>query len=384
VRYHYRSLPFHRLVGMYGAADVSLVTPLRDGMNLIAKEYVAARGDNGGVLVLSEMAGAAKELGEAVLVNPFDRHCMVEAILTALEMPEEEQRDRIEAMQHRLKRYTVRRWAEDFLQRLEEIKLVQMGLDAHMLDEWATERLVSEYSDAEKRLLVLDYDGTLMRRTAAAEPSSPDPDLLDLLERLCSDERNEVVVVSGRDRSTLDQWLGHLCLDLVAEHGVWLKSDGGDWVTIEPLDAGWKELVLPIMEIHDDRTPGAYLEEKDFSLVWHYGSVHPELGATRAEELREALDAVAADLGVAVIDGNKLIEVTAAGVSKGRAAYQWMGREDHAFILVGGDDKTDDEVFEAAPDDSWTIRVGYGPTLASHSVRSVTDLRNLLERMLEK
>ncbi|MDP2180992.1 MAG: bifunctional alpha,alpha-trehalose-phosphate synthase (UDP-forming)/trehalose-phosphatase [Actinomycetota bacterium] len=383
VRYHYRSLPFHMLVGTYGAADVALVTPLRDGMNLIAKEYVATCIDGIGVLVLSEMAGAAKELAEAVLVNPNDRDAMVEALLEALTMAPDEQRARNEAMQRRLRRYTVQRWAEDFLGRLQEIKLTQVGFGAHLLDEWATERMLTEFRDASRRLLLLDYDGTLVGFSKRPEDARPPTEVLELLAGLAADPRNEVVVISGRDRETLDDWLGDLHVDLVAEHGVWIKGRRGEWVTIEPMNADWKDRVRPVLEMYVDRTPGTFVEEKDFSLVWHFRAVDRGLGETRVRELKEELVSVVGDYGLAAMEGNKVLEVKAAGVNKGRAAHRWMCREDACFTVVFGDDRTDEDVFEVAADMKWTVKVGTGPTRAHWSVRSYRDVRELLARMLK-
>lgn len=378
IRYLYRSLPFDTLSGMYGASDVALVTPLRDGMNLIAKEYLAAHDGGEGVLVLSEMAGAAKELAEALIVNPFDRDQIVDALHEALAMPEAEQRERNSLMVRRLKRYTVYRWAEDFLGRLEEIKLTQVGFGAHLLDEWQRERLVDAYHAAKRRLLLLDYDGTLMPFSKRPEDVAPTQEVRELLRILGSDPDNEVVVISGRDRQTLDAWLGDLPVDIVAEHGVWLKGRSGEWVVIEPMSDEWKPRVLPIIEMLVDRTPGSFVEEKDYSYVWHYRQIHPELAATRVLELKDALSSVVNDLGLAVMDGNKVIEVKAANVDKGRAAHRWMCHEDLEFILSVGDDRTDEDVFDAAPDGAWTIKVGRGSTHASYSVRGVRDVRALL------
>jgi len=383
VHYYYRSLPFNRLVGMYGAADVSLVTPMRDGMNLIAKEYVAARTDATGVLVLSEMAGAARELGEAVQVNPSDLDGMVEAIHTALEMPAEEQRERMRAMQRRLKRYTVRRWAEEFLGGLESAKLAQVGYGAHLLDDWGRERMLAQYASAKQRVLFIDYDGTLMPFADRPELAPPDDEALDLLFRLSADTRNEVVVMSGRERALLDKWLGHLPVRLAAEHGVWIKSRTGEWVTIEPMTAEWKDRVRSVLEIWVDRTPGSYIEEKDFSMSWHYRGIHPDLAATRVSELKEALVSIAADLGLSVVEGNKLVELKPAGVNKGSAAHRWMCRDDIDFVLAVGDDRTDEDVFDAAPDLAWTIKVGPGSTRAKWSLRSYRGVRTLLAQMIE-
>ena len=123
--YLYRSLPFHSLTALYSIADICLVTPLRDGMNLIAKEYIATKTDGKGVLILSEMAGAAKELGETIIVNPNNREEMVEALAKGLTMPEEEQIERNRVMQKRIQRYNVVRWKEEFIDRLVYAKKLQ-------------------------------------------------------------------------------------------------------------------------------------------------------------------------------------------------------------------------------------------------------------------
>ena len=383
VRYLYRSVPFPTLVGMYAAADVAYVTPLRDGMNLIAKEYVAARGDTGGVLVLSEMAGAAKELGEALQVNPYDLNGMVETLNTALMMPPEEQRERMAAMQHRVSRYTVTRWAEEFLSSLERVKLMQLTYGAHLLHESARDRLLDSYHAADRRLLMLDYDGTLVPFAATPRQARPSARLHDLLQQLASDPRNEVVIISGRKRESLEEWLGDLDVDLVAEHGVWLRGRSGQWVTAEPMTDEWKPRIRPILELYVDRTPGSFVEVKDYSLAWHYRAIHPSLAATRVLELEDALVGIAGDLDLTIIEGNKVVEVKSAKVNKGTAAHRWMCREDGAFVLAIGDDRTDEDMFEMAPDDAWTIKVGRGSTHAHFSVRGVKEVQDLLTRMVE-
>ena len=173
VDYYYRSLPFDRLVSLYAACDVMLVTPLRDGMNLVCKESLACRGDEGGALVLSEMAGATYELHEALVVNPFDRDAMVEAMLRALEMPLDEQRCRVGAMQKRLARYTAGKWAEEFLAALDGVLHHQARLNAHLLGPTSSKRLQEAFAQASKRLVLLDYDGTLVRSSTSRPTQRP-------------------------------------------------------------------------------------------------------------------------------------------------------------------------------------------------------------------
>lgn len=380
VRYLYRGLPFDQLVGLYAAADVCCVTPLRDGMNLIAKEYCAACTDETGVLMLSEMAGAARELREAVLVNPNDPDAMVAALSQSLDMPEDEQRARMRAMRDRVGRYTVQRWVQDFLDRLGEVK-EQQAQGARRLDAHARAGLLQEYRTAKRRLLLLDYDGTLMPFASRPESVVPDPEVIRCVQKLAADRRTDVVIVSGRERETLDRWLGYLPVSMIAEHGAWLRNQTGDWFTIEPMDAEWMNRVEPLLTMFVDRTPGSFIERKDYSLVWHYRDVPQALAQARCAELHEILTGMLRDLGLAAMDGNRVIEVKRSEVNKGRAAHRWMSAEEVGFILAIGDDRTDEDTFEAAPDESWTIKVGPGKTAAKYSVGSVIAVRELLEQL---
>lgn len=115
VHYMHRSFDTPELVSLYLAADVMLVTPLRDGMNLVAKEYCAVRYGEGGVLVLSEFTGAARQLDEALLVNPYDVEGLKQALVDALEMPADEARRRMRALRRTVRRHDVYEWADDFL-----------------------------------------------------------------------------------------------------------------------------------------------------------------------------------------------------------------------------------------------------------------------------
>lgn len=116
VQYLHRSLPREELIAFYRAADVMLITPLRDGMNLVAKEYIATRTDSSGVLVLSEFAGAAEQLDRALLANPYDLDGLASIIEQAIELPPEEQRERMRALRRTVTRWDVYEWAEQCLE----------------------------------------------------------------------------------------------------------------------------------------------------------------------------------------------------------------------------------------------------------------------------
>ncbi|UCF00395.1 MAG: bifunctional alpha,alpha-trehalose-phosphate synthase (UDP-forming)/trehalose-phosphatase [Planctomycetota bacterium] len=381
VWYLYRSLAFEKLSALYHVADVALVTPLRDGMNLIAKEFVAGKTDGRGVLVLSEMTGAASELGEAIIVNANNKEEIVQAIKEAIEMPVSEQLERNRLMQNRLKRYDVSRWISDFLSALTEIKKTQQEVTVRRLSEDIRHRLISEFRRGKKRLLFLDYDGTLVGFSGRPEQAGPDTEIMNLLKSLSDNPKNEVVLISGRDKATINQWLGGLRITLIAEHGAWIRLRDKDWACIEPLREDWKDTIRPILELYTDRTPRSSMEEKDFSLVWHFRRSDPELSYIRTQELRDALVNLTANMDVGVFEGNKILEVRHLGINKGRAAKQWLGREDWDFILSAGDDYTDEEMFAVMPEGGYTLKVGLGISKARFNVDKVDEIRNLLKEM---
>jgi trehalose 6-phosphate synthase/phosphatase len=384
IHYFYRSFSFHALSALYAKCDVALITPLRDGMNLVCKEFVASKTDQRGVLILSEMAGSARELSEAILVNPNDVDEIVLALKTALEMPEEEQRQHIAEMQVKLRRYNIHRWVEVFMEQLEQMKAQQEKLNAKLLAGALAQKVLQHYRKAKHRLLFFDYDGTLQPFAKRPEMAKPDRALLGLLEAICRDPRNTVVIISGRDRATLQQWLGHLPVDMIAEHGVWSRKHGEPWKAVENLELGWKDQIRPIMELYVDRTPGSFIEEKDYSLVWHYRKADPDFGAMRARELLSNLNYLISNMDLHTMEGSKVIEIKNREVNKGRAARKWLQQAPLAdFIFAIGDDVTDEDTFHAMPPQAYTVKVGLTPSEAGLNVKSTDEVRMLLRDMAQ-
>lgn len=380
VRYLFKSLPFHQLVALYRLADVALITPLRDGMNLMAKEYLATKeGGRPGVLVLSEFAGAAKELGEAIPVNPNNLREFSSAIYLGLTMTGEEKKKRLAMMQERLVRYDLERWTSDFLEVLGATRNYQRMLDARFMDENLVEHLREVYYNAMARILFLDYDGTLVPIAKTPDQAYPDPEILRILAALSGDPRNRVIITSGRDRAVLEAWFGALDVDLIAEHGIWIKERGREWTMVALVSKDWKNEIRPILEVYVDRTPGTFIEEKEYSLAWHFRNTDSVLAGMRSIELREDLMLRTKHLDLALLEGDKVVEVKNSGINKGVAALYWLRDTPYDFILAIGDDRTDEDIFTALPPTAYTIKVGPDPSLATFSLRSVDAVRNLLK-----
>ena len=378
VHYMAASQPFETLCALYRLADVALLTPVRDGMNLIAKEYVAANSDGTGVLVLSETAGAAQELPEAIIVNPNNYEEVATAIHTALDMPEPRQRHAIESMTRRLSRYSVQVWAGDFLRRLAAMREEQSRMKQRMLSHDAREALLNDYRGASRRLLLVDVDYSFVPGVDKSGEEPASNPALESLAQLAQQEGNQVLVLSGQSRERLDWCFHGVPVKLVAEHGTWMKCPGRDWQRSESVSADWKEEILPIMQLYADRTPGSRLEEKEFALVWHYRNVNTELATLRRSELREDIINLAANLDLAVMEGDKVIEIRNATVTKGNVVWKQVESQPWDFILGMGAETADEEIFHLLPETAYSIKVGFGGSYARFNVRNVEAARHLL------
>jgi trehalose 6-phosphate synthase/phosphatase len=379
--YFYRSMPFENLVDLYNYCPIGLITPIRDGMNLVAKEYIASKTDGRGVLILSEMAGAAKEMSEAIIINPNNKAQIAEAIKKAIEMPVQEQIERNTILQKRLKRYNIEKWAGDFLGSLEKVRQNEQKYLAKKLTEANKAEIAEDFCKSTNRILFLDYDGTLTGFEDHPQHANPDDDLYELLDNLAQNPYNRVVLISGRDKETFEGWFGQKSYSLVVEHGVWTRSAGSDWEMIEMLDASWKENIRPALEAYVDRTPGSFIEEKNYSLVWHYRKTDPELGMNRAIELKDELTSLVANLNLEILEGNKVIEIKNRGINKGRSAQKLLQLNPADKIIAIGDDWTDEYLFSVLPQEAITIKVGLANTQAGYKVENHEEVRAFLKQL---
>jgi len=383
IHFFYRSFPLEELSAFYRMADVALVTPMRDGMNLVCKEFIASKINKKGVLILSEMCGASKELSDAILINPNDIDQIIEAINRALTMPEKEQIMHITNMQNSLKRYNITHWVDLFMTSLKNVKEAQGGMQTRKMDELSLQKMLKKFSDAKQRLLFLDYDGTLTGFNPDPRDAKPDEELRDILTRLTKEEKNKVVVISGRDKSTLEEWIGDLKVDIIAEHGVWMREHGKKWQTLVAMKSDWKKEILPVLELYVNRTPGSFIEEKDYSLVWHYRKVETGLGDLRTRELTSHLKYLSSNSNLQVLEGDMVVEIKDREVNKGRTAAQWLQKFDQDFTLAVGDDFTDEDTFKVMPKEAYTIKVGRKNSAARYSVNDFKEVRSTLKAMIE-
>ncbi len=375
------SQPFEEVAALFQIADVAFIAPLRDGMNLSAKEFVASNHKQG-VLILSETAGAAHELHDAIIVNPREQESLISALEEALTMRKKELRGRLRRMKKELSINTVQHWAKTFVDTLQQ----PIPGPLHLTRTWnlntrLAKTLETDYRQAKKRLLLLDYDGSLVPFSADYRDAKPPKSLLQLLEGLVADRANDIVIISGRSSEDLDEWFGTLAVNLVAEHGAATKKVGNKtWRTVEKTNTDWKPVLLPVLEKYARLTPGARVEIKPRSLVWHYRSATPYYAQKYAVIIKRTLKPILKTYGLELLQGNKVLEIKNPKISKANAAQPWLQR-DYQFILAIGDDITDESLFTILPETSYGVKVGSGRTAARFRVASSKGITALLRKL---
>lgn len=381
--YFYRSFAFEELIAMYDIAEVALVTPLRDGMNLVAKEYLAAKSNEPGVLILSEMAGAVIELQEAIIINPNDTDQIEKAILQALNMPLEERKRRMQKMQKKISRGNVKRWANDFVTELRSIKTQNQEILQKIVGKRQLNQIKSAYDEASSRLMLLDYDGTLSPFVDNPEDAVPSETLLDMLREMVADKKNKVVINSGRNHQILDEWFAGIGLDFAAEHGMFYKENGRWYKNLQEAVI-WDEEIMDILQHTIDKTPRSYLEQKEASLVWHYRKVDMWLAELRSQQLINALIGPCTRLNLQIVPGNKIVEIKPPDFNKGSETLRRLGQQSYDFVMAIGDDTTDEDMFRVLPPEGISIKVGNFSQVAKYRIPLQSSVIPFLSNLIKK
>ncbi|MGB4759429.1 MAG: bifunctional alpha,alpha-trehalose-phosphate synthase (UDP-forming)/trehalose-phosphatase [Candidatus Saccharimonadales bacterium] len=380
VEYIYNTLPIESIIPLYERADVAFIAPIRDGMNLVAKEYLASKPKHNGVLVLSSTAGAAEELKDAVLVNPKQPWTLVDGLSKALTMPKHELKRRASSMQNHVQQFTVQAWADSFIRTLQRPRSMSPSHTKHF-GEQVLHKVIAQYHGADRRLLLFDYDGVLREFVADPAKAKPTTQIKKLLRRLGGDPSNDLVIVSGRSRDDLTKWFGDLPIALAAEHGAYFRRRGGkNWHKTTNSSDDWQKPVTALFEQYAEMTPGALVERKRWSIVWHYRGASAYYSQKHLVILRRLLAPVLKVHNLQITEGNKVLEVHPNDISKGRVVQEWL-IHDHDFVLCIGDDVTDEDMFASLPAQAVSIKVGRGTTKARYRLKDVPDVLSFLSRL---
>lgn len=373
-------LLFENVTALFQIANVAFITPLRDGMNLAAKEFVASN-RRGGVLILSQTAGAAEELKDALIVDPRNTDMLADALNIALKMRRRELLQRLRRMRRHLSNNTVQSWAKGFVDSLQQPVPGTPNIITRTLSQRLETKLIRDYSRSSQRLMLLDYDGTLVPFSEDYASLKPPKNLISLLQALARPESNEVVLISGRSQAELDKWFGQLPINLVAEHGASIRRGGNKkWEGAAKNDPGWKDIVEPIVKRYVQLTPGSSLEVKSHSLVWHYRAASPYHAQKYLVTLKRVLRPLIRRHDLQIMQGNKVLEIKNPNVSKGVVASHWLEKKPD-FILAVGDDVTDEDLFSVLPPSANSIKVGRGLSRAKFRLASYRQVKQLLKHL---
>jgi len=169
---------------------------------------------------------------------------------------------------------------------------------------------------------------------------------------------------------------------MIAEHGAWQKTPGEQWKSLPMLTDQWKQEVREILDRYTDRTPGSFVEDKSYSMVWHYRKVEAGLGELRVNEIINHLRLIVVDKGLQLMPGNKVLEIKNIEVNKGKAAQNWLYGKQVDFIMALGDDHTDEDIFKALPDSAFTIKVGSNISAAKYYLKNPEEVREFLQELV--
>lgn len=353
--HHYpQYLDSHQYFALLRLADVGLITSVRDGMNTTSLEYVVCQKENYGPLILSEFSGTAASLANAIHINPWDLGSVADTINEALHMPRNERKANHDKLYDYISTHTVSTWTNNFLRRLlTNLTSFSQSELTPILDR---RKMLSRYHGSKKRLFMFDYDGTLTPIVKDPNAAIPTDRVLRTLKALAEDHRNNVWIISGRDASFLEEWMGHITeLGLSAEHGCFLRRPGSEtWENLTAsMDMAWQKEVFDVFSHYTERTPGSWIERKSVALTWHYRQVDPDFGSYQARECKKVLEeGIAKKWDVEVMAGKANLEVRPTFVNKGFIANRLIneygfesGGEPPEFVLCMGDDTTDERMF---------------------------------------
>ncbi|HET6242980.1 MAG: bifunctional alpha,alpha-trehalose-phosphate synthase (UDP-forming)/trehalose-phosphatase [Bacteroidetes bacterium] len=383
VHYFYRNFLFNELIALYHICDIALITPFRDGMNLVAKEFLATKTEGQGVLILSEMAGAAIVLKNALMINPNDINDIVKAIVKALNMPIIEQKKRLDQMQKQLQENTVQKWASSYIEELERIHRYKKSMESKEFTQEKQACFINAFKKAGKKLLFLNHDNSIFPFIDNADYDFLDNEFFRLIKELSELEGLTIVVMSNMNHVNLNKWYGLLKVDIIAEYGTWVRENN-QWNQSQILREEWKEEIYPVLNEFMIKTPGSFIEEKPYALAWHFHSSDTFLADMRLKDMINSLIYPCTKHKLEIIDGNKKIEIKPVGVDKKSVTRHWLNKQNWDLILAIGNDRNDEDVFEILPDEAFSLRVGIMKTNAKFTLKTPDEVITFLNNLKNK
>ncbi|CAN8270906.1 unnamed protein product [Cochlearia groenlandica] len=415
-------------VAYYAISECVVVNAVRDGMNLVPYKYTVTREGSSvldkalgfgeeeddvrkSVIIVSEFIGCSPSLSGAIRVNPWNIDEVTDALSSAITMSNKEKNLRHKKHHKYISSHDVAYWARSYDQDLIRackdhynkrfwgvgfglgFRVVALDPDFRKL---CGDSIVTAYKRTSSRLILLDYDGTMMDQDTLDK--RPSEDLISLINRLCNDTNNLVFIVSGRGKDPLSKWFSSCPkLGISAEHGYFIRwNSSSPWETSElPADLSWKKIAKPVMNHYTEATDGSFIEDKESAMVWHHQEADHLFGSWQAKELLDHLESVLTNEPVFVKRGRQIVEVKPQEVSKGKVVEHLIAtmrnnkgkRPD--FLLCIGDDRSDEDMFDSiakhqdsssiARTEVFSCTVGQKPSKAKYYLDDTASVITMLE-----
>lgn len=372
VQYLYRSFSQDEIIAFYKLARVAIVTPLRDGLNLVCKEYVAARDDDDGVLILSEMAGAAAEMGEALLINPYDINQFTQTLQTALTMNAAERHRRLVQLRQRIIEFDNIAWLKAFLQHWDEA-VARNHLHSSPLRHTAYAELIKKVAVVKRCFIFLN---------CIQSPLDP-----QLLRELSTTDRIELTLITNQSKDFCSEHFKLIPLNIIAEQGSFIQYKHETvWQAPYGVDefAATAPEIIRLFTRAVQSIPGTYIEHKPFSITWDYQNADKVFGSTQARDLSAAISQLLENTLFGVYHHNHMLEVRPLIANQGYAIEQILRHFDcqpEDLLLTIGDNASDAEMYKLRPQQNIGIHVGGPHLFAKYHLRSPADLQQLLQKI---
>ncbi|OLL25626.1 putative alpha,alpha-trehalose-phosphate synthase [UDP-forming] subunit, partial [Neolecta irregularis DAH-3] len=366
----HQDITYEQYLALLTVADVLVITSLREGMNLTCHEYVVCQETRKKPLILSEFTGSSTVFQGAILVNPWDTKRVASCIYQALQMSPQESASRWQKMWDYINSHTAENWTTTFLDKLDSTYNDQQRHQAQFIKRFTPEEFHGEYKNARNRLFLLDYEGTLVSWGSPGDVIMTSPQhTIDLLNDLLSDPRNSVWIFSDSTSQDIQKLANRVNrLGLVAEYGCLLRRPNSNFWEIICDNSDWRKPVLEILEYYAERTPGSKIIKGRVVLKFQWDKCEElEFAARQASEIANHINDACTDKQVHAIPTEGTVLVLPTTITKTSTAQKILKEQstevDVDFVVVAGDDRGDEPVFE------WAARLE-----EEHEVKSVVTI----------
>ena len=350
VHYFEQNIDFDEYFGLASISDCYLDASESQIFNPALFEFIyCQQKKKKSPLILSKMSHWSKSLSGSIICNPWDHEGLADAIHLAYALDQKQREKLHEKNFDYVKNSCTKNIFIQLTKTMQQIKTDE-GAKGRFT-KLTYEELEVAYKKSQKRLFILDYDGTLVSIKNSPLAANPTEKTIEVLTKLGKNPNNVVFVVSGRDKETLSNWLGNIpTLGLSAEHGSFVKFPYSfhwyeSFSSVDSMD--WKGITLEILNYFTERTPGTFVEHKQRSLCWHYRRADPEFGSRQAKECQLNLESsLLSKYQVEILPGKKVIEVRSAFCNKGICITNIIQHYSQLeFVFCAGDDRTDEDMF---------------------------------------